>query len=268
VAAYLSGQLAIGHLTGRIDMNGKIERDIRMLKAYACFSTLLLGVLLVVAAKSPGVAKFTEIDVERINLREKDGKLRLVIANTDRMPGGTVAGVDLKFRDGKRDGAGFIFFNDEGDEDGGLTYTGKSTDGTHIADATIRFDNYRQNEAIGMSHSQHGDVKESALEIWDSPNTPISADFAREYVRVASMADGADKTAALKVLMERHASEVGQLRRRVFVGRTKTDDAAVLLMDRNGKPRIRMAVDSTNTASLEFLDENGKAVYSLPNASH
>jgi hypothetical protein len=249
-------------------MDRKIAREIRALKAYACFSTLMFGLLIVVAARSPvGPAKFTEIDAERINIREKDGHLRLAIANTDRMPGGTTAGVDLSFRDGKRDGAGFIFFNDEGDEDGGLVYTGKSVDGTHIADATIRFDNYRQNEAIGMSHSQHGDEKESALEVWDSPNAPLTADLLRQYVKLASMPDGPDKKAAMITLRQQHPTELGHLTRRVFVGRTTNDDAAVLLMDRNGKPRIRMTVDSANTPSLEFLDENGKVVSSLPNAS-
>jgi hypothetical protein len=246
-------------------MDGKIAREIRLLKAYACFSTLLFGVLIFVAARGPvGPAKFTEIDAER----EKDGRLRLAIANTDRMPGGTTAGVDLKFRDGKRDGAGFIFFNDEGDEDGGLVYTGKSTDGTHIADATIRFDNYRQNEAIGMSHSQRGDEKESALEVWDSPNTPLSAELMRQYITVASMPDGPDKQAALKALRQQHSTELGRLTRRVFVGRTTKDEAAVLLMDRNGKPRIRLLVDSANTASLEFLDENGAVISKLPNTPH
>jgi hypothetical protein len=252
-------------------MDRKIERELRALKAYACLSTLMFGVLIFVAAKNPGApgtAKFTEIDAERINIRETDGKIRLVIANKDRMPGGTVAGVDLKFRDGKRGGAGMIFFNDEGDEDGGFTWEGKAKGNSHEAEGTIRFDNYRQNEAIGMSHSQDGDVKESALEVWDSPDTPISAEFAREYARVGAMPDGADKTAATKAMLARHATEVGGLTRRVFVGRTKKDDAAVWLMDRNGKPRIKMAVDSSNTASLQFLDDSGKVVYSLPNAPH
>jgi hypothetical protein len=82
------------------------------------------------------------------------------------------------------------------------------------------------------------------------------------------MPEGPDKKAALTAMLQQHESEVGHLTRRVFVGRTNKDDAAVLLMDRNGKPRIRMAVDSANTPSLEFLDEGGKVVYSLPNASH
>lgn len=246
-------------------MDGKIEREIRLLKAYACCSTLLFGVLIFVAAKSPGPTKFTEIDAERINIREKDGKLRLVIANTDRMPGGTVAGVDLKYRDGHRGGAGMILFNDEGDEDGGFTWQGKATNGTHVAESTIRFDNYRQNEAIGMSHSQEGDQKESALEVWDSPNTPFTADFARQLVRVSSMPEGPGQKAAMDTIMKAHAAEVGKLTRRVFVGRTLHDDAAVVLNDRNGKPRIRMQVDSSNNASLEFLDESGKVVSHFPN---
>lgn len=246
-------------------MDGKIEREIRLLKAYACCSTLLFGVLIFVAAKSPGPTKFTEIDAERINIREKDGKLRLVIANTDRMPGGTVAGVDLKYRDGHRGGAGMILFNDEGDEDGGFTWQGKATNGTHVAESTIRFDNYRQNEAIGMSHSQEGDQKESALEVWDSPNTPFTADFARQLVRVSSMPEGPGQKAAMDTIMKAHAAEAGKLTRRVFVGRTLHDDAAVVLNDRNGKPRIRMQVDSSNNASLEFLDESGKVVSHFPN---
>lgn len=249
-------------------MDGKIEREIRLLKAYACCSTLLFGALIFVAAKSPGgTAKFTEIDAERINIREKDGKLRLVIANTDRMPGGTVAGVDLKFRDGKRGGAGMILFNDEGDEDGGFTWQGKAMDSSHIAESTIRFDNYRQNEAIGMSHSQEGDRKESALEVWDSPNTPFSAEFARQLATVGAMKDGPEKTAAMKTIIQQHPAEAGRLTRRVFVGRTLHDEAAVVLNDRNGKARIRMAVDSTGSASLQFLDDSGKVVSSLPNAS-
>ncbi len=248
-------------------MESKLEREVRFLKVYAGISTLAFGVLIFVAAKSPtpGPAKFTEIDAERINIREKGGILRLTISNTDRMPGGTIAGVDLKYRDGKRGGAGMIFFNDEGDEDGGFTWQGKAKDGSHIADGTIRFDNYRQNEAIGMSHYQEGDTKESALEVWDSPNAPITPEFARELVKAQSMPDGADKKAALKAMMDRHAKEVGQLTRRVFVGRTKKDDASVQLNDRNGKARIRMQVDSTGNASLEFLDENGKVTSRLPN---
>jgi hypothetical protein len=38
-------------------------------------------------------------------------------------------------------------------------------------------------------------------------------------------------------------------------------------MDTKGKPRIRMSVDGANAASLQFLDENGKTVLTLPETS-
>jgi hypothetical protein len=119
-----------------------------------------------------------------------------------------------------------------------------------------------------VTHSQHGDDKESALQVWDSPNAPITADIARELVSAQEMPDGPAKKAAIKALTQKHSDVLGQLTERVFVGRTIKDDAAVLLMDKNGKPRIRLAVDSSNVAALQFLDESGKVVSSLPQASH
>jgi hypothetical protein len=38
----------------------------------------------------------------------------------------------------------------------------------------------------------------------------------------------------------------------------------VTLADAQGKPRIRMTVESAGQPTLEFLDKDGKIVYSLP----
>jgi hypothetical protein len=54
---------------------------------------------------------------------------------------------------------------------------------------------------------------------------------------------------------------------RVFVGRNAKNEAQVSLMDTKGKPRIVMSVDAANNPSLQFLDEQGKATYTLPAAS-
>lgn len=246
-------------------MDERIRKEIRFLKAYALISTLLFGVLIVVAAKNPGnTTKFDEIDVQRINIREKDGRLRLAISNNERFPGGSMSGVELKSRESKR-GAGLLFFNDDGDEDGGLVYSGKTVDGKIDAGGTLRFDHYKQQEAIGITYSQNGQEKESALQVWDQPNAPITAESMREYESIQPMKDGPEKTEALKKLRTKYASELGGFTERVFVGRTPKDEAAVLLMDTKGKPRIRMAVNASNVASLQFLDENGKVVFSLPN---
>ena len=60
-------------------MATKLERDVRFLKAYAAASTIAFGVVLLTAFQ-PTKSRFTEIDVERLNLVEKSGKLDLVLA--------------------------------------------------------------------------------------------------------------------------------------------------------------------------------------------
>ena len=62
-------------------MDPKLRRDVRWLKIYALCSTAAFAVLALTAFQRPNAAskktKFDEIDVERINVVEKDGKLRL-----------------------------------------------------------------------------------------------------------------------------------------------------------------------------------------------
>lgn len=104
----------------------KVQRELRVLKVYALFSTVLFVALFCLAAKSPDrKTRFDEIDAQRINIVEPDGKIRLTLANRERMPGGQMAGVDLTACNGNRvmssNGpatAGLIFFNDDGDECG------------------------------------------------------------------------------------------------------------------------------------------------------
>jgi hypothetical protein len=79
------------------------------------------------------------------------------------------------------------------------------------------------------------------------------------------MKDGPEKDAAMKKLKDAHQSEFAWTPR-VFVGRTKADDAALILKDTKGKPRIRIAVDNANVPSLQFLDENGKVTNEFPQA--
>jgi hypothetical protein len=51
---------------------------------------------------------FDEIDVHRINVRELDGTLRMVISNTDRFPGAIVKGKEYPH---PRDTAGVLFYD-------------------------------------------------------------------------------------------------------------------------------------------------------------
>jgi hypothetical protein len=241
----------------------KLEKQVRLLKAYAVLTMVIFSALVFMAARNPSKkVAFDEIDVHKINVVEGNGRVRLAISNSELFPGGTVEGVELKSRVGTR-GAGLLFYNDDGNEDGGLVYGGKTTDGKPEAFGTIRFDHYKQNEAIGMSYSEDHGKRESGLEVWDQSAVPISHAFAEQYESIGLMKDGPEKDAAMKKLKDAHQSEFAWTPR-VFVGRTKADDAALILKDTKGKPRIRIAVDNANVPSLQFLDENGKVTAEFP----
>src|SRR3546814_13361431 len=90
---------------------------------------------LVMADSGPPKGVFDEISVKRINIVEPDGKYRLVLSNSERFPGLFMEGKEYKHH--SRDGGGMLFFNDEGDEVGGLTF-GSKTVGDKIGRAPCR----------------------------------------------------------------------------------------------------------------------------------
>jgi hypothetical protein len=238
-----------------------IRRELRLLEAYAGASAVLFGVLIFVAAKPSNKVKFDEIDAERINIVE-NGKLRLVISNNERSPGPILGGHYMKTREGKR-GAGFIFFNDEGDECGGMTWEGKKENGKISADSGLMFDQYDQDQTVGMTYHQSGSDRSSGFHVWERSLTPIGP-FALKVEEIENMPDSPAKNEAMKKLREEAvANSMGGIPR-VFVGRDPKNNATVTLSDTKGKPRIVMSVDGSDVASLQFLDENGKPVYTLP----
>jgi len=101
------------------------------------------------ASKLPSKARFDEIDVQRINVREPDGTLRLVISNHRRLPGIVVRGKEKPF---DRPQAGLIFYNDEASEIGGLIFGGRKDAQGHVRDSggTLSFDRYEGNQVVQL----------------------------------------------------------------------------------------------------------------------
>src|SRR5437868_14958138 len=126
-------------------MGTKLERDVRLLKAYAIMTTLLLVVMAFAGFRQANQkTKFTEIDVERINIVEKDGKLRMVISNRERQHPGVVDGKVMPRPNGRP--PGMIFFNHRGDEAGGLIFDENGGNGHFLS---LTFDKSRQDQTLG-----------------------------------------------------------------------------------------------------------------------
>jgi hypothetical protein len=173
-------------------------------------------------------ARFTEVDVERLNVIEPDGQLVLSMANTARLPD--------PLHDGKtvatdRTGPGMIFFDGKGEEVGGLIYGTRRTADGYAAGAHLSFDQFRSDQVVYLDYQDNGtNLKAAGLYVVDRDrNDPLRIPSAQ----------------------------------RIFVG-SVNETAMVRLRDRGGKDRIRLSVSPEGTASLEFLDTNGKVVDRLP----
>jgi hypothetical protein len=237
-------------------MRAGVRRHLRILKIYAAGSTLALAFLAGAAFRqtaAPGRQKFDEIDVERINVVEKDGRVRLVIANSQRQAVTVVDGKPL-LPNRTRD-AGLIFFNDEGDENGGMTWSGRTENGTARANGGLSFDQYKQDETVTLRYSQNGTNRTAGLTVADRPEASIAA--------AARMNDAATEEQRAKIRQELVDAGLVGGKPRMFVGKDQSGTAKLVLSDANAKPRLTLSVDRAGAAKVEFLDEGGKVVRAI-----
>ena len=237
-------------------MKRSLRREIRLLQAYVAISSLVFVFLAVTAfTQSSATQKIDELTVQRLNVVDANGTLRFVLSNKDRMHPGVMDGVTINR---PRPVAGMLFFNDEGDEVGGLTYTGQTRDGQRRANAGIMFDQYKQDQTIGISYSESDGQRTAGLQVWDRSDQPLS-----DLIRKLNDANAIQESAAREKAVAAARASAPPGPRRVFVGKSQDKAATVSLADANGKPRLLLTVAADGTASIDFLDADGKPVRRL-----
>jgi hypothetical protein len=233
--------------------------ELKVLRLYAVAATALLGVFTLGAFRQSQHPKFDAIDVQRINVVEPDGKLRLVISNKAKSPGPIAYGKPFGYPGGTR--PGLIFFNDEETEDGGLIFGGKTENGKYSAMGHLSFDQYNQDQVLYLQYIDENGTRRTGITVADRANVPIM-DLVAAMDTIRAMPDGPAKQAAIASLQPKDGTPM--FAERVYVGRNTEKTALLRLSDRDGKPRILLQVDSTGAPSLEFLDAAGKVVSRLP----
>jgi hypothetical protein len=146
-------QTAIAHLA----------KQVRVLKIYAALLTLVVLAFIAYTVTANN-GRFKEITAERVNIVEHSGKLRMVISNKERQHPGIMDNKTFPQRDRP---AGMIFFNDVGDECGGLVYDGDKKS----ASMTYSIDQWKNDQVMQLQYAQDntggGPVKSYGLKLWD-----------------------------------------------------------------------------------------------------
>lgn len=232
------------------------------LRIHAVVSTLVILWMAYVLFAGEDVGRFDRIEVGRIDVVSTSGLPALSIAGHGRLPGPTFEGREYAqdLSGGRTTASGMIFFNDKGDEVGGLTYHGHFTEDGFSSYGGITFDQFQQDQVVSIQYQGTQAGRRAGVHVWDR-STEIPIHELLELVAARREATGAARDsldAAVALLRERSGSA-----HRIFLG-SEDGTATLTLEDTSGRPRIRMFVDSTDVARLEFLDESGALVRAYP----
>ncbi len=209
---------------------------------------------------------FTEINVERINVLGTGGKPVLVISNRRLMPGPVINGKSYSrdVVDGREFMSGMIFFNELGDEVGGIQYAGiRKADGGYSAVGHLSFDQWHQNQVMALDYNDKSRNRYAGMRVWDRPaNT--SFDNMLDLIKEMKDAKGNQPRLDSLIKLWNEAKDRGENGvERLFIG-SRNEVAQILLKDKNGNVRAKLYVDDNGDAKLEFLNQAGKVISVFP----
>ena len=242
-------------------MEAKLLRQIRLLQV--CVVILFLSTaVLVVNAFHPLLPrqKFKVLEAERINIREKSGVLKAALSNS--------AGFN-EFQRAERGGvtfSGLMFYNEEGQEEGGLVYSGKAAPGGQDADVTLTMDQFRQDQNVYLHHEEHKDGQglrvEDGLSINARPDWSAIKDEYRIYAQMDKLSPELRDNLKLKSLQAGKISS-----NRLFFGVKRGtergvpyDDTGIFIKNRWGRNAIKLYVGDDNKPHFEIYDPLGTSI--------
>lgn len=204
--------------------------------------------------------RFKVVSAERINIREKNGILKAALSNSAGFNEGQrreQGGVRL---------SGLMFYNEEGQETGGLVYLGKAIPGGQDADVSLTFDQYNQDQVVYLHHEEHKDAHglkiDDGLTIIERPDWKGVKEEYSIYNEMDKLNPEEREALKLKSLQEGKIST-----RRAFFGvrrGTKDlepyDEAGLFLKNKWGRDAIKLYVDNNNRPHFEIYDPLGNSV--------
>ncbi len=241
----------------------------RFLVVYSGLLTLILaGALLSGFASPGGGTTFDTINVQRINVIEPDGTLRMVLSNNSRIPGIIMHGHEYADYGGRKasTAAGIIFYDAQASESGGLTFGGrKDADGAISRFGHLSFDRYDQDQMFTIDAVDDGTNHASSVLMLDQPNWSIE-----EYLRLLDSIQDLppdEQEARIDEFFATHEPGAGvrtQLSNENYPDFPSFSRTVLQLSDPAGQERTRLGVDDAGDPSLEFRDEAGGVTHEYP----
>ncbi|RXG33014.1 hypothetical protein [Leeuwenhoekiella marinoflava] len=244
-----------------------MKRELVFLRAFAV--TIVVGMILITTSgfKKNENQKFSEIDVERINIVEADGTVKMIITNFERFPNGTDKINARPTNEERKKRSGMLFFNEDGIECGGFIYDGQKNENGHSSGLSLTYDQYDGDQVMQLltqDYQKGGDrFVSSSLAFNDRPSKESQIKTAEIMKELQELRMKDPKAMRLKQKEYENQGLIGGVPR-IMLGKTRSQNNGLFLFDDKGLPKAMFYVDKENNAKLDFYDEQGNTIASFP----
>jgi len=236
-------------------MKLSIEKKVNFLIIYAVVSTLLLSLFVFSSfRKGSEQERIDELTVKRINIIGEDGLVRMVLSNKERQHPGRMNGKELPKRERE---SGIIFFNEEGDECGGLIHGGKKEKNGKISSGmSFTMDQYHEDQVIQIFNEEsyengNADI-ERGIKINEYPVGSNLGDRIEKFEAIEKIKDTSLRREELNKLIKQTP-----IKRRLLMGKIN-DNTGLFLSDKNGKRKLMIYVNENGEPKIETVNEKGE----------
>lgn len=230
----------------------RLRRQMNYIRIYAITTSVLIFALI-----GYGFRKSAQDDIlkslraEKIEIVEPDGTVKLSLFSKRHLPPAVINGKKLSRQGG--DESGLMFYNTEGEECGGLVYSGDGKDGKGHNDLSMTFDKYKQDQVVQVSFTQgeNGNDKKG-LSVYERPEFPLNVTMER----LDSIHNNVKDVNEQKRIIEKFKEEGYFGYTRMFAGQ-QGQRTGVFVRDNKGRIRLEMIVNEKNEPEILFYNEKG-----------
>ena len=236
-------------------MEKNLEKKVNFLIGYAMLSTLLIAFLGFSSFdKKEKIETLDELVVKKITVIGENNLPRMVLSNETRQHSGRMNGKDWPKRERP---SGIIFFNNDGDECGGLVFQKKEKAGKIISGMSFTMDNYKDDQVLQILNEEYYANGKSIIERGISINQfPDGTDIDVRNAKLEALKNILDEKERRQKIRELMQNE-GAVNR-LFIGKTKGNSSGLFLSGPDGKPKMMIYVDEKGNPKIQTLNDKGE----------
>ncbi|MFY7900086.1 MAG: hypothetical protein ACOVNY_07865 [Chitinophagaceae bacterium] len=244
-----------------------MNKELAFLRTFAIVTVVGIFFIATTAFNKNERVKFNEIDVERINIVEKDGTVKMILTNVGRFPNGKEKINKLPTNEERKKRSGMLFFNEDGIECGGFIYDGKKMPNGHNAGLSLTYDQYDGDQVMQLLTQDYKEganrFVSSGLMFNDRPSNESQQKMAGLMKELDELGKKDPKAADAKYQEYVKQGLLGGAPR-LMLGKSRSENNGLFLFDDKGMPKAMFYVDKQNNAKLDFFDEKGNIIASFP----